>query len=167
MGGNNNSKPHRKNSVRFAPPSLLCEYCKVNPMATKQTLEEKWYQPNDYADFREVATEISDAAIEKGFDDFLYRIFCKQEEHGDDESGEHYDCDKELLEQNALNLWSQSKESRRGLERFVCKRYGMQMKMNRSKVVQAILYTQRQISTHKSIQFSTLTSIKSITLISC
>jgi hypothetical protein len=120
-------------SVCFAPPKRLCEYSISKPSRSSRS---QWYQLSDYVKFRDIAKADSEIAIHLGFDDFLFGAYaCRGDARAEDV----------MVQQKSLDLWAQSPDSQRGLEKFICKRYYSYKVIHRSKLVQAVLSTQHLV----------------------
>jgi hypothetical protein len=117
-------------SVHFASPERLCEYSSGKQ---RRSTRSQWYQLSDYVKFRDISKADSEIAISLGFDDFLFRAYtCRGDARAEDVK----------VQQKSLDLWAQSSDSRRGLEKFICKRYYSYKVIHRSKLVEAVLSTQ-------------------------
>jgi hypothetical protein len=120
-----------RNSVRFAQVDDLIEY--ADGRIAELTLSMKkdiWWRPHEFQELRKAARDLVDEAIQKGLGVFIGRAYVHHDENA----------------QHALNVWAKCKDTRRGLERFICSDYAVLRLQKRKNLIETVLYTQYQLN---------------------
>mmetsp|Transcript_8101 Transcript_8101/g.23288 ORF Transcript_8101/g.23288 Transcript_8101/m.23288 type:complete len:437 (-) Transcript_8101:113-1423(-) len=132
--GGADSQQQAADAGNSSTETYLHDYCEANYELTDELIDDIWWQPEDFHQFKVSAKVLADEAIEKGICRYLDRNYG----YVDDKS------------QNALNLWAKCRVTRRGLERFINKEYAQKRLDVRQRTIHAVLYTQQQM--HEEIQ---------------
>lgn len=125
-------------SVRFARGTDLRHYQEGPKKLTFKMMQELWFQPEEFEEFKASARLSSLYATKKGLSLYIKHTYG----YTDDRT------------QSMLNLWTRCSDTRRGLERFINKDYAKTRIHVRQKTVGAVLFAQGRMCNEGIYEYS-------------